>query len=39
MINQTLYFFFIENEYLKKHFPMGIYNYNKLEIMLMVPYP
>ena len=38
MINQMLYFF-IENEYLKKYFPTGIYHYNKLEIMLMVPYP
>ena len=38
MIKQRLYFF-IENEYLKKYFPMGIYNYKKLETMLMIPYP
>ena len=38
MINQRLYLF-SENEYLKKYFPMGITHYNKLEIMLMIPYP
>ena len=37
--DQSEAIFFIENEYLKKYFPMGINHYNKPEIMLMIPYP
>ena len=35
MINQRLCFF-IENQYLKKYFTLGIHHYNKLEIILMI---
>ena len=38
MINQRLYIL-IENEHLKKYSTLGIHHYNKLEIILMIPYP
>ena len=37
--DQSEAIFLIENDYLKKYFTLGIHHFNKLEIMLMIPYP